>query len=71
MRRDRPAPECIRLGAGAGLAMMGWLSLVLWLDRAGGGGGLGQQRTLGVATWVVLLAALRRVPATVLSLIHI
>jgi hypothetical protein len=50
-----------RLGAGAALVMMGWLSAVLWLDRAAGGGGLWQQRALGVATWVVLAVALRRV----------
>ncbi len=57
MRRDLPA--------GAGAAMMCWLTVVLWLDRAGGGGGLSQQRVLGALTWLVLLAALSRVSATV------
>lgn len=57
------APEGTRpgLGAAASLLMMGWLSGVLWLDRAGGDGGLWQQRGLGVLTWLVLLAALARV----------
>ncbi len=50
-----------QLPARAGLAMMGWLSLVLWLDRAGGGGGLWLQRGLGLLTWLVLAAALMRV----------
>ena len=54
-----------RLGASAGLLMMGWLSLVLWLDRADGGGSLWLQRGLGLLTWCVLLAALRRVSPTV------
>lgn len=49
----------------AGLLMMGWLTVVLWLDRAGGGGGLWQQRALGLLTWLVLALALTRVPATV------
>jgi hypothetical protein len=49
------------LPAWAAVAMMGWLTLVLWLDRAGGGGGLWQQRVLGALTWMVLLAALSRV----------
>jgi len=40
---------------------MGWLTVVLWLDRAGGGGGLWLQRGLGVLTWGVLLVALRQV----------
>jgi hypothetical protein len=48
-----------------GLAMMGWLTVVLWLDRVGGGGGLWQQRALGAATWLVLLAALSRVDPVV------
>src|SRR6185503_6306473 len=47
MRRELPAWVCA--------ALMGWLTVVLWLDRAGGGGGLGQQRLLGLATWAVLL----------------
>jgi hypothetical protein len=53
MRRELPAR--------AGPVMMGWLTLVLWLDRAGGGGSLWQQRGLGVATWAVLAVALWRV----------
>jgi hypothetical protein len=44
---------------------MGWLTVVLWLDRAGGGGGLWQQRGLGLLTWGVLLLALREVSPTV------
>lgn len=44
------------------LAMMGWLSMVLWLDADGG---RWLQRSLGVATWLVLLAALSRVSSTV------
>ena len=54
-----------RLGARASLLMMGWLSLVLWLDRVDGGGALWRQRALGVATWLVLVVALRRVSALV------
>ncbi len=50
-----------RLGVLAGLVMMGWLSLVLWLDRADGGGGLGRQRVLGLLTWTVLAVVLTRV----------
>lgn len=53
MRRELPAWACP--------ALMGWLTVVLWLDRAGGGGGLWLQRGLGVLTWGVLLLALRRV----------
>jgi hypothetical protein len=52
MRRELPAR--------AGLTMMGWLTVVLWLDRAGGGGGPVQQRVLGALTWLVLLVALSR-----------
>ena len=37
--------------------MMGWLSVVLLVDSTAS---LGVQRLLGVATWVVLLVALRR-----------
>ena len=48
-------------GAGAAALMMGWLSVVLWLDRAGGGGGIWLQRGLGLLTWGVLVAALLRV----------
>ncbi len=50
-----------RLGAVASVLMMGWLTVVLWLDRAGGEGTLWSQRGLGLLTWVVLLLALRRV----------
>ena len=57
MRRELPAWACP--------ALMGWLTLVLWLDRAGGGGGLWQQRGLGLATWGVLLVALSQVSPTV------
>jgi hypothetical protein len=57
MRRELPAR--------AGLMMMGWLTLVLWLDRAGGGGGPVQQRVLGTLTWLVLLLALSRVSPVV------
>lgn len=53
------------LPAWAGLAMMGWLTVVLWLDRAGGGGGLWLQRALGLLTWGVLLTALSRVSPVV------
>jgi hypothetical protein len=53
------------LPAWAGLAMMGWLTVVLWLDRSGGGGGLWQQRALGLLTWGVLLVALSRVSPVV------
>jgi hypothetical protein len=42
--------------------MMGWLTLVLVLDRHAG---LGAQRLLGAGTWVVLLLALRTVPSVV------
>lgn len=56
------APRVLRpSGVGAAALMMGWLSLVLWLDRAGGGGGIWLQRGLGLLTWVVLVAALLRV----------
>ena len=48
-------------GAAASLLMMGWLSGVLWLDRAAGDGGLWLQRGLGALTWLVLVAALLRV----------
>ena len=57
MRRELPA--------WSGLLMMGWLTAVLWLDRAGGGGGLGQQRALGLVTWLLLLVVLSRVGRTV------
>ena len=51
-----------RTGLTACALMMGWLSLVLWLDSDGG---LWLQRGLGLGTWVVLLVALRRVTPTV------
>ena len=54
-----------RLGAPAALLMMGWLSVVLWLDRADGGGSIWVQRCLGLLTWCVLLVALSRVSPTV------
>jgi hypothetical protein len=54
-----------RSGTLAAAAMMGWLSVVLWLDRAGGGGDLWLQRGLGVLTWVVLVVALRQVAPVV------
>lgn len=54
-----------RSGALAAALMMGWLTVVLWLDRASAGGGIWLQRGLGVLTWVVLLAAMRRVSPTV------
>lgn len=41
------------------LLLMGWLTLVLFLDRADAEGSLWLQRGLGIATWFVLLAALR------------
>lgn len=55
--RRAPRPT----GVVAAVLMMGWLSLVLWFDRAGGGGGIWLQRGLGVLTWGVLVAALVRV----------
>jgi hypothetical protein len=57
MRRELPAT--------AGLTFMAWLTVVLWLDRAGGGGGLAQQRVLGLLTWGVLGLALSRVSPVV------
>ena len=54
-----------RLHPATSLLMMGWLSVVLWLDRASGDGSHWQQRGLGLLTWVVLLAALRRVDPSV------
>lgn len=51
-----------RIGATACILMMGWLSVVLWLDADGG---LWLQRGLGVGTWVVLVLALRRVSPVV------
>jgi hypothetical protein len=54
-----------RSGALAAVSMMGWLTVVLWLDRASAGGSLWLQRGLGVATWLVLLAAMRRVSPTI------
>ena len=49
------------LPAWAGLLMMGWLTLVLWMDRAGGGLGPWEQRALGILTWAVLLVVAWRV----------
>ena len=57
MRRELPAWACP--------ALMGWLTLVLWLDRSGGGGGLWQQRGLGLLTGGDLQAVLWRVSPTV------
>lgn len=54
-----------RSGLLAGIVMMGWLSVVLWVDRAAAGHDLGVQRTLGAVTWLVLLAALSRVSPSV------
>ena len=54
-----------RLHPATSLLMMGWLTGVLWLDRADGGGSHWQQRGLGLLTWLVLLWALRRVGPTV------
>ena len=55
----------MRSGTLAAVVMMGWLTLVLWSDRASAGGSIWQQRGLGALTWVVLLLALRRVSPTV------
>jgi hypothetical protein len=49
----------------SGAAMMGWLTVVLWLDRADGPGTLWLQRGLGLATWLVLALAVRRVSPVV------
>ena len=49
------------LTAGLGAVLMAWLTVALWLDRSGGGGGLWQQRALGLTTWLVLLLVLSRV----------
>lgn len=38
---------------------MGWLSVVLFLDRVDGGGDLWRQRGLGLGTWIFLLVAMR------------
>lgn len=51
-----------RIGAPASILMMGWLSVVLWLDSDGT---LWLQRALGVGTWLVLAFALRRVRVVV------
>jgi hypothetical protein len=45
--------------------LMGWLSVVLVLDRADGGGSLWFQRGLGLLTWALLLLALRWFSPTV------
>ena len=57
MRRELPVWACP--------ALMGWLTVVLWLDRSGGGGDPWRQRGLGLLTWAVLLLALRGVAPTV------
>ncbi len=54
--RRRPAGS----GTLAAVSMMGWLTVVLWFDRASGDGSLWLQRGLGVLTWGVLVVALRR-----------
>ena len=54
-----------RAGTLAAAAMMGWLTCVLWLDRADGGGDIWLQRGLGLVTWGVLLLALRRMAPVV------
>ncbi len=51
-----------RIGAPACLLMMGWLTVVLWLDSDGGPW---LQRGLGAGTWVVLLLAFRWVSPVV------
>ncbi|MDQ3615838.1 MAG: hypothetical protein M3393_04280 [Actinomycetota bacterium] len=51
-----------RIGPAAFVSMMGWLSIVLWLDSDGG---LWLQRGLGLGTWLVLLLALSRVSPVV------
>lgn len=53
MRRELPAWTAP--------VMMGWLTVVLWLDRAGGPGTLRLQRLLGLLTWLALALALARV----------
>lgn len=62
---ERVAGWPLRSGALAAVSMMGWLTAVLWLDRASAGGSIWLQRGLGVLTWVVLVAAMRRVSPTV------
>src|SRR3954447_547740 len=57
MRREIPA--------WTSLALMGWLSAVLWLDRATAGGGLWEETALGLLTWVVLAGTLLRVSPVV------
>jgi hypothetical protein len=52
-------------GTLATLVMMGWLSVVLWLDRPAAEHGIWLQRGLGALTWLLLLEALRRVTPTV------
>lgn len=52
-----PVFSTFRIGAPACLVMMGWLSVVLWLDSDGGPW---LQRALGIGTWTVLLLAMRR-----------
>jgi hypothetical protein len=57
-----PAPPGTPAGALPAVILMGWLSVVLWVDQ---GGSLTTQRVLGLATWGVLLLALRTVSPTV------
>jgi hypothetical protein len=40
------------------VVLMGWLTVMLWLDRADGAGSIWRQRALGMATWLVLAGAL-------------
>ncbi len=47
------------------MLLMGWLTVVLYLDRADGDGSIWLQRGLGLATWLLLLVALRWFTPTV------
>lgn len=47
-----------RHGLAVAVALMGWLTVVLFLDRASADGSLTRQRVLGGLTWLVLLGAL-------------
>ena len=58
----RPVPLDAPAGALTAAVLMGWLSVVLWVDQDAS---LGLQRLLGLATWAVLLGALRGVSPTV------
>jgi hypothetical protein len=59
-RAREPVSGPTSRGALAAGLMMGWLTVVLWLDRASAGGSIWLQRGLGVLTWVVLVVALTR-----------